>query len=85
MEGGGSMPRSLRVQRDRLGQVKLALRRNSFPSQRSLAEEVGYALATVSNFLTGKPVDCGTFEELCRRMAPDWRDVSKRITCDRPS
>jgi transcriptional regulator with XRE-family HTH domain len=70
------MPRSLKVQPDCLDRVKLALRRNGFPSQRSLAEEVGFALATVSNFLTGKPVDYATFEELCRRLALDWREIA---------
>jgi transcriptional regulator with XRE-family HTH domain len=70
------MPRSLRVQPNRLDQVKLALRRNGFPSQRSLAEDAGFALATVSNFLTGKPVDYGTFEELCRRLALDWKEIA---------
>jgi transcriptional regulator with XRE-family HTH domain len=70
------MSRSLRVQKDCIEKVKLALRRNGFPSQRALAEDVGFALATVSNFLTGKPVDYKTFEELCRRLALDWKDIS---------
>lgn len=70
------MPRSLRVQQAQLDVVKLALRRNGFPSQRSLAEDVGFALATVSNFLTGKPVDFGNFEELCRRLALEWREIA---------
>ncbi|MGA7935407.1 MAG: AAA-like domain-containing protein [Kovacikia sp.] len=70
------MPRSLRVQQDCLDKVKLALRRNGFPSQRFLAEDVGFSLATVSNFLRGKPVDYGTFEELCQRLALDWREIS---------
>jgi DNA-binding Xre family transcriptional regulator len=70
------MPRSLRVKRDRIQTVKLAVRRNGFPSQRSLAEEVGFALATVSNFLTGKPVDFITFEELCRRLALEWKEIA---------
>jgi transcriptional regulator with XRE-family HTH domain len=70
------MPRSLRVQPSCIGKVKLALSRNGFPSQRSLAEDVGFALATVSNFLTGKPVDYTTFEELCRKLDLDWREVS---------
>jgi formylglycine-generating enzyme required for sulfatase activity/transcriptional regulator with XRE-family HTH domain len=56
--------------------VKIALRNNGFLSQRSLAEDVGFALATVNNFLTGKPVDYGTFEELCRRLSLDWREIS---------
>lgn len=70
------MPRSLRVQQDCLDRVKLALRHNGFPSQRSLAEDVGLALATVSNFLTGKPVDYATFEELCCRLALNWREIA---------
>jgi AAA-like domain len=70
------MPRSLRVQQDYINTVKLALSRNGYPSQRSLAEDVGFALATVSNFLTGKPVDYKTFEELCLRLALDWREIS---------
>jgi transcriptional regulator with XRE-family HTH domain len=70
------MPRSLRVQQNCLDKAKLALIRNGFPSQRSLAEDAGFALATVSNFLTGKPVDYVTFEELCRKLALDWREIA---------
>jgi transcriptional regulator with XRE-family HTH domain len=72
------MPRSLRVQKECINKVKLALRNNGFPSQRSLSEDVGFALATVSNFLTGKPVDYGTFEELCRRLSLDWQEISAK-------
>jgi AAA-like domain len=72
----GSMPRSLRVQQGCIDQVKLSLSRNGFPSQRSLAEDVGFALATVSNFVTGKPVDYTTFEELCRKLGLNWREIS---------
>ena len=70
------MARSLKVQQDCINKVKLALSRNGFPSQRSLAEDVGFALATVSNFLTGKPVDYTTFEELCRKLGLEWREIS---------
>jgi transcriptional regulator with XRE-family HTH domain len=70
------MPRSLRVQDNCLDKLKLALRRNGFPSQRSLAEDAGFALATVSNFLTGKPVDYATFEELCSRLELDWKEIA---------
>jgi WD40 repeat protein len=70
------MSRSLKVRQDCIYGVKLALRRNGFPSQRSLAEDAGFALATVSNFLTGKPVDFATFEEISRRLALDWREIS---------
>jgi transcriptional regulator with XRE-family HTH domain len=70
------MPRSLRVKQGCIDKVKLALKLNGFPSQRALAEDVGFALATVSNFLTGKAVDYATFEELSRRLALDWREIS---------
>jgi transcriptional regulator with XRE-family HTH domain len=64
------------VKPDCLDRVKLALNRNGFRSQRSLAEEVGLSLATVSNFLTGKPVDYAVFDELCRSLALDWREIA---------
>ncbi len=70
------MSRSLKVQQNCITKVKLALTRNGFPSQRSLAEDVGFALATVSNFLTGKPVDYTTFEELCRKLGLNWHEIS---------
>jgi hypothetical protein len=70
------MPRSLRVQPTQLNRVKLALQRNGYPSQRALAEEVGLSLATVSNFLTGKPVDYTTFEELSRQLGLEWKDIA---------
>ncbi len=70
------MPRSLKIKTDCIDKVKLAVIRNGFPSQRSLAEDIGFALATVSNFLRGKPVDYLTFEELCQRLALDWREIA---------
>ncbi|MEM9539943.1 MAG: AAA-like domain-containing protein [Cyanobacteria bacterium P01_E01_bin.42] len=70
------MSRSLRIKQNCLNEVKLAVRRNGFPSQRALAEEVGFALATVSNFLTGKPVDYVTFTEICRQLALEWREIA---------
>ncbi len=70
------MPRSLRVQPDCIDKVKLALRRNGFPSQRLLARDVGYALGTISNFMTGKPVDYATFDELCRKLGLNLQEIS---------
>jgi AAA-like domain len=69
------MSRSLKVRSDCLNQVKLALGRNGFSSQRALAEDAEFSLATVSNFLNGKPVDHITFEELCRRLELDWKEI----------
>jgi WD40 repeat protein/transcriptional regulator with XRE-family HTH domain len=74
------MSRSLRIHQDYLEQVRLAVRRNGFLNQRALAEDTGLSLATVSNFLRGKPVDRATFVELCTKLAlepktiADWRE-----------
>jgi transcriptional regulator with XRE-family HTH domain len=70
------MPRSLKVRNDCIDKVKLAIKQNGFPSQCSLAEEVGFTLTTINNFLTGKPVNYLTFEELCRRLDLPWREIA---------
>ncbi len=70
------MSRSLRVRQDCLDKVKLALRRNGFPSQSFLAAEVGFSVATVSKFLTGKAVDFATFEDICQKLELDWREIA---------
>ena len=71
------MPRSLRVRQGCIEQIKLAVRRNGFPSQRALAEDAGLSLATVSNFLTGKPVDRATFVELCQILALECEEIAE--------
>lgn len=70
------MSRSLRVRQAYINTAKLAVRRSGFPSQRALSEDVGLALATVSNFLTGKPVDRATFIELCEKLSLDSDEIS---------
>lgn len=70
------MSRSLRVHPAYINTAKLAVRRSGFPSQRALSEDVGLALATVSNFLTGKPVDRATFIELCEKLSLDSDEIS---------
>ena len=71
------MSRSLRVRQECVERAKQALRRNGFPSQRALAEEVGLSLSSVSSFLTGKPVDFATFVELCQKLALEWKEVAE--------
>jgi len=70
------MPRSLKVRQDCIGRVKLSVRRNGFPSQQALAEELGLARSTVVNFLTGKPVDRAVFEDICLRLSIDSQDIA---------
>ena len=70
------MSKSLKVSHDCIKKVNIALTRNGYPNQRALAHDTGLSLATISNFLTGKPVSYATFEELCRRLNLDWQEIT---------
>ena len=70
------MSKSLKVSHDCIKKVNIALTRNGYPNQRALANDTGLSLATISNFLTGKPVSYATFEELCRRLNLDWQEIT---------
>lgn len=74
------MPRSLRVSRECIEKAKLALQRNGFHNQRALAEGVGLALSTVSNFFTGRPVDYTTFVSICDRLQLDTEEIAELET-----
>ena len=71
------MSRSLKVRQESIDKVKLAVKRSGFPSQRALAEDLGMALATVSKFLTGIPVDRATFVELCEKLSLDCETIAE--------
>jgi transcriptional regulator with XRE-family HTH domain len=73
------MPRSLKVSQDFFGTVKRALKDRGFPSQRALSEDLGLALSTVSNFMNGKPVDRAIFEEICLKLALDWKKIAAPV------
>lgn len=70
------MARSLKVRSECIPAVKASLLRNGFPSQKILAEDLGVAQSTVSNFLNGKPVDFANFVEICRALAQEWRNIA---------
>lgn len=71
------MPRSLKVRQNCIGIVKLAVRRNDFPSQQALAENLGMARSTVVNFLTGKPVDRAVFEDICDKLSLNCEEIAE--------
>jgi len=71
------MPRSLRVRAECLERVKLSIRRNGLPSQRALAEETTLSLATIGNFLSGRPVDRATFVEICTRLNLECEEIGE--------
>lgn len=71
------MSRSLKIRREYIEKAKLAVKRNGFPSQRALSEDVGMSLATISNFLTGRSVDRATFVELCEKLSLDCETIAE--------
>jgi hypothetical protein len=70
------MTRSLRVRPDFIDRVRFSLRRNGFPTQRALAEDLGLSLDTVGKFVRGKPVDRAIFEELCDRLSLNRQEIA---------
>lgn len=73
------MLKSIKVSNERIQQVNMALGVNGYSSQRALAYATGLSLATISNFLTGKPVSYNTFEELCRKLNLDWQEITTSV------
>jgi WD40 repeat protein/DNA-binding Xre family transcriptional regulator len=70
------MSRSLQVRHHSLEQVRVALRRQGFGSQKALSQDLGLSLSTVSRFLTGKAVDFDNFIEICDRLELDWQALN---------
>jgi hypothetical protein len=80
----GVMARSLRVAPDYIDKVKSALQRNGYPSQQALATEVGLALSTVKNFLSGKPVDYLNFVEISEKLGLEWQEIAYKESETQP-
>ncbi|MBW4445278.1 MAG: AAA-like domain-containing protein [Plectolyngbya sp. WJT66-NPBG17] len=74
------MGRSLRVHADAIAKVKAGLRRNGYARQKDLAEELGIALSTLSNYLNGRPVDYVNFTEISGCLGLDWQAISAELT-----
>ena len=72
------MGRSLRVAVEYIQQVKSALRRNGYPSQKAFATEIGLSLSTVKNFLSGKPVDYINFVEISEKLGLNWQEIADK-------
>ncbi len=72
------MARSLRVAVEYIQQVKSALPRHGYPSQKALAVDVGFSLSTVKNFLNGKPVDYLNFVEMSEKLGQDWQEIADK-------
>jgi anti-sigma regulatory factor (Ser/Thr protein kinase) len=70
------MSRSVRVAPEHIQLVKWALRRNAFPSQKALAEELGISRSTTDKFFTGKAIDYQYFVEISTRLGLNWQTIA---------
>ncbi len=61
---------------EHIKRVKQAVKRNGFPRQQDLAEDLQLSLSTVSNFLNGRPVDFLNFVELCDKLCLDRKEIA---------
>ncbi|MBD2592838.1 helix-turn-helix transcriptional regulator [Nostoc spongiaeforme FACHB-130] len=70
------MGRSLKVSKQYIQKVKKALALNGYARQQDLAEDLGMARSTISNFLNGKAVEYLNFEEICRKLDLDLKKIA---------
>jgi transcriptional regulator with XRE-family HTH domain len=71
------MPRSVKLRSDAIGKVQ-TLVHNTFYCQKDLADELGFAQSTISNFISGKPVDRHKFQDICEKLGiEDWRTFAE--------
>lgn len=69
------MSRSIRVAPQYIPQVKLALKRNGFPSQQALATEMGVSRDTIRKFVNGIGIEHLNFTEICEKLGLNWQDI----------
>jgi DNA-binding Xre family transcriptional regulator len=78
------MPRSVRLRADVIGKVQTTIHHN-FYCQNDLADELGFAQSTISNFVNGKPVDRRKFQEICEKLGfEDWRALAEVPSLQQP-
>ena len=70
------MSRSLRVHPDYIQKIKTAVKRNGYPRQQDLATDLQISLATISNYLNGKPVDNYNFQDISKTLGLDWQEIA---------
>ena len=71
------MPRSVKLRSNLIGKVQNLIH-NNFYCQKDLADELSLAQSTISNFISGKPVDRHKFQDICEKLGiEDWRAVAE--------
>ncbi|WP_434684749.1 NACHT C-terminal helical domain 2-containing protein [Pseudanabaena minima] len=68
------MSRSLRASEEGIKQIKSAMKSGGF-TQKALAEALGISRSTITVLFRGEAIDRSNFEELCKFLELDWRDI----------
>ncbi|HEY9826205.1 MAG TPA: NB-ARC domain-containing protein [Stenomitos sp.] len=71
------MTRSLKIRKEWIDGVHLAIRYHGFSSQKDLAKDRQICLSTVNKFLRGKPIDANIFFELCHFLELNVKEVAE--------
>lgn len=71
------MTRSLKIRKECVDVVHLAIRHHGFSSQKDLAQDRQICLSTVNKFLRGKPIDANIFFELCHFLELNVKEVAE--------
>jgi len=69
------MGRALKVKSECVSKVKQAVKRNGYPTQQMLAEDLGLSRSTVASFLRGKPIENLNFYEICTKLGLDYQEI----------
>ncbi|MEA5479039.1 NACHT domain-containing NTPase [Pseudanabaena galeata UHCC 0370] len=68
------MSRSLRASEEGIKQIKAAMKQGSF-TQKALAEALGISRSVITVLFRGEAIARDNFEELCKFLELDWRDI----------
>ena len=68
------MSRSLRASDAGIKQIKSAMKQSGF-TQKALAEALGISRSVITVLFRGEAIERSNFEELCKFLELDWRDI----------
>ncbi|PZV13823.1 MAG: hypothetical protein DCF20_14220 [Pseudanabaena sp.] len=68
------MSRSLQASEVGIKQIRKAMKQGGF-SQKALAESLGISRSVITVLFRGEAIDRANFEELCKFLELDWRDI----------
>lgn len=72
------MARSLRLAQEYIATIQSDIKENGYPSQQSLALELGISSSTVKSFLSGQSIDCLDFIKISQNLKLEWRAIAHR-------